>query len=138
MRVTRKKALLYLRSSLTGDAGRNQIKKQEAVLRAWCNDRQIEIEHVYSDFDAQTLQNRLGYENMAYYARLHRESLDYVLTTTWDRVARTSFRLQSEIQMFECIGIRLQAILQPLDLSNPDQKAILSFLYPGINEVSLC
>lgn len=130
-----KKVILYTRVSTDEQADKGySLKHQIDTLRKYCELKSLEVvNHFQDDYSAKTF-NRPEWINLEKYCRANKKNIDTILFTKWDRFSRNIEASLTTIRKFKEFGITLNSIEQPLDLSNSDNKLILSF-YLTIPEV---
>jgi len=130
-----KKVILYTRVSTDEQADKGySLKHQIDTLRKYCELKGYEVvNHFQDDFSAKTF-NRPEWIKLEKYCRANKKNIDTILFTKWDRFSRNIEASLTTIRKFKEFGIVLNSIEQPLDLSNSDNKIMLS-LYLTIPEV---
>ncbi|WP_127131175.1 recombinase family protein [Pseudoflavitalea rhizosphaerae] len=124
-----KSADLYIRVSteeqkLTGFSQRYQ----EEILRTFCEINSIEISNiVLEDFSAKTF-NRPNWSKLFAQYKSHKlQTPRLLLITRWDRFSRNTLDAYSMLDKLSKLGIEVQAVEQPLDLSIPENKLMMAF-----------
>ena len=123
----KRKALLYSRVSTDEQAEKgNSLKHQKFRLEKHCLTENIEVEKLFvEDFSAKTF-NRPAFNKLLAYAKKHYREIDYLLILKWDRFSRNAGEAYQMLNTFDKLGIKVQAIEQPLDLSIPENKLMLA------------
>ena len=123
-----KKVVIYTRVSTDEQANTGfSLRHQEDALRKYCEIRNYKIvNHFQDDYSAKTF-NRPEWLKLSEYVKKNKKSIDSVLFTKWDRFSRNAEQAFTVIRQMAEIGIEINSIEQPLDLSIPDNKAMLSF-----------
>jgi site-specific DNA recombinase len=119
---------LYVRVSTDEQADKGYSQRnQEEMLRKYCDSHSIEIRNViYEDHSAKSF-NRPEWKRMLVQLKKHRNKIDFILFTKWDRFSRNAGDAYQMINILREFGVEPQAIEQPLDLSIPENKMMLAF-----------
>jgi site-specific DNA recombinase len=119
---------LYVRVSTDEQADRGYSQRnQEEVLRKYCEINSIEIRDViYEDHSAKTF-NRPKWNKLLQNLKKHKNKIDLVLFTKWDRFSRNAGDAYQMINILRKLGVEPQGIEQPLDLTIPENKMMLAF-----------
>ncbi len=128
-------ALIYTRVSTDEQASKGfSLPHQKNVLEFYCQHKGINIlRHFKEDFSAKNF-DRPSFKELLAYLKVNRKSVDYLLFTRWDRFSRNQEEAYRVIREFKNMGVEINAIEQPLDLSQPDSKVMLA-VYLVIPEV---
>ena len=123
-----KRAILYIRVSTDEQAEKgNSLNHQEERLRQYCEINHIEIDSIIKeDFSAKTF-DRPAFSKLLTFAKQHKKTIDLLLVLKWDRFSRNISESYHMLSILKGIGIDVQAIEQPLDLSIPENKIMLAF-----------
>jgi DNA invertase Pin-like site-specific DNA recombinase len=70
--------------------------------------------------------NRPEFQNFLRFAKKNKNTIDYLLVTTWDRFSRNVTDSFVMIRRLRTMGIEVQAIEQPIDFKVPESKAMLA------------
>ena len=68
------------------------------------------------------------------YAKRNKAEIDLLLITSWDRFSRNLTDALITLRQLDAMGIAVQAIQQPIDMSIPENKAMLA-MYLSIPEI---
>lgn len=130
-----KKAVLYIRVSTDEQANNGySLQHQEAVLRQYCKIKDIEVIDIYrEDFSAKTF-DRPEINKAFDFIKRNKRNIDIFLFTKWDRFSRNQSEAHKAIRELHNLGVEVDCVEQPLDLSNPDNKVLLS-MYLVLPEV---
>lgn len=130
-----KTADLYVRVSTDEQADRGYSQRdQEERLKKYCASHSIKIRNtIYEDHSAKTF-NRPEWKSLLVNLKKHKNRIDILLFTKWDRFSRNTGDAYQMISTLRKLGVDPQAIEQPLDLSVPENKMMLAF-YLAIPEV---
>ena len=128
-------AIIYTRVSTDEQANKGfSLPHQKSVLELYCQHKGINIlRHFREDFSAKNF-DRPSFNELLSYIKVNRKSIDALLFTRWDRFSRNQEEAYRIIREFKNMGIDVNAIEQPLDLSQPDSKVMLA-VYLVIPEV---
>ena len=128
-------AIIYTRVSTDEQAKKGfSLPHQKSVLEIYCQHKGITIlRHFKEDFSAKNF-DRPSFNELTRYINTNRKSIDYLLFTRWDRFSRNQEEAYRVIREFKNLGVEVNAIEQPLDLSQPDSKVMLA-VYLVIPEV---
>jgi site-specific DNA recombinase len=119
---------LYVRVSTDEQADKGYSQRnQEELLRRYCELNAITVRKViFEDHSAKTFV-RPAWSTFLNYLYKHKGETDLVLFTKWDRFSRNAADAYQMINTLRRLGIEPQAIEQPLDLSIPENKMMLTF-----------
>ena len=110
------------------------LRHQEEALRKYCEIKGYKVvNHFQDDFSAKTF-NRPEWLKLSEYIKKNKKDIDSVLFTKWDRFSRNSENALTVIRKLNDLGIVVNSIEQPLDLTIPDSKLVLA-MYLAIPEV---
>lgn len=102
------------------------LNHQEEMLRKYCELKNHNIiKHYTEDYSAKNF-NRPEWKNLMEYVKKNKKSVDMILFTKWDRFSRNSEEAMTIIRLFSTMGIIVNSIEQPLDLTIPDNKVMLA------------
>ena len=94
----------------------------------------IEIVLLYKeDYSAKTF-NRPEFKKLMLFVKKNSSVIDEILFIKWDRFSRNTTESYNIIKTFSDMGIIVNAIEQPLDLTIPEQGIILA-VYLSMPEV---
>jgi site-specific DNA recombinase len=129
------KVIIYKRVSSEDQADRGfSLQHQEDVLRRYCEINQFHIVGIFTeDYSGKTF-DRPEWKKVIEYCRANKQNVDLILTTRWDRWSRNQYDALTQMRYLQNFGIAVNTVEQPLDLSNPDNKVLLS-LYLTIPEI---
>ena len=131
----KQKAIIYTRVSTDEQADKGfSLRHQFEMVEKYCHLKDYEIlKHFQDDFSAKNF-NRPEWLKLEAFLKVNRRQIDKVLFTKWDRFSRNIEEALGIIRKLRNWGIEVNAIEQPLDFSNPDNKAMLA-LYLVMPEV---
>ncbi len=99
---------------------------QIEVLRRYCEINEYEIVAEFMEDHSAKNFNRPEWQRLEAYVRANKKAVDKVLFTKWDRFSRNTEEALAKIRRFTNWGIEVNSVEQMLDLSNPDNKLMLS------------
>jgi site-specific DNA recombinase len=121
-------AILYIRVSTDeqADTGYSQ-RSQHEMLTRYCELNGILVKEIYfEDHSAKTF-NRPEFTKLLMRIRKHKNLVDLVLFTKWDRFSRNAGDAYGMINTLNKLGVEPQAVEQPLNLEIPENKMMLAF-----------
>jgi len=127
-------AIIYTRVS-TDDQKINgySLPNQKDVLEQYCKIKGINIvEHFQDDYSAKNF-NRPEFIKLLAFIKANRK-VDLLLFTRWDRFSRDQLESLRMISKLDSMGVKVDSVEQPLDLTIPDNKMLLS-IYLTIPEI---
>ena len=129
------KVICYKRVSTDDQADRGfSLQHQEEMLLRWCEINKHEVVGLYTeDYSGKTF-DRPEWRKLMSYCKKNKNNVDLILANRWDRFSRNQYEALTVIKELELMGITVNTVEQPLDLSNADNKILLS-LYLSIPEV---
>ena len=99
---------------------------QSDVLNKYCEINEFGIAKEFlEDYSAKNF-NRPEWKKLETYVKANRKNIKRILFTKWDRFSRNMEEAMGVLRKFREWGIILNAVEQPLDLSIPNQKVMLS------------
>lgn len=117
---------LYVRVSTDEQTKGYSPRSQEAVLRQYCELRNINVRNVfYEDYTAKHF-NRPEWRKIMIILRKQKGKSNLLLFTKWDRFSRNTSDAYQMIDTLKRLGVDPQAVEQPLDLSIPENKMMLA------------
>lgn len=117
---------LYVRVSTDEQTKGYSPRSQEAVLRQYCELRNISVRNVfYEDYTAKHF-NRPEWRKIMVILRKQKGNTNLLLFTKWDRFSRNTSDAYQMINTLKNLGVEPQAVEQPLDLSVPENKMMLA------------
>ena len=129
------RTIIYKRVSTDDQADRGySLQHQESVMRQYCELNNYPIVNIYTeDFSGKDF-NRPEWVKIINYLKKNRGEVDQILCLRWDRWSRNQYLALKEIKTLEKYGVLISTVEQPIDLSSPDSKVLLS-LYLTLPEV---
>ena len=102
------------------------LNHQQEMLKRYCDIKGYNIlKHFVEDYSAKTF-NRPEWKMLMDYVKKNRNSIDMILFTKWDRFSRNADGATAVIKELLKMGIIVNAIEQPLDMTIPENKLILA------------
>lgn len=131
-----KNVIIYTRVSTENQKEKGfSLRHQKEQLENYCNQNGYNILiHFEEDHSAKNFSSRPEFQKLLRYAKANQKKIDALLFLKWDRFSRNvemSFRV---IREFKEMGIQVNSIEQPLDLTQPDSKVLLA-VYLVIPEI---
>ena len=121
-----KRAALMSRVSSDEQAKGYSLEVQSEALEKYCIRNGIEIVYTFNEEHSAKNFDRPAFKEFMIHAKKNKEDIDLLLFTSWDRFSRNIQEAYKVIDSLRFLGITAQAIEQPIDLSIPENKAILA------------
>ncbi|MEE1897441.1 recombinase family protein [Flavobacterium rakeshii] len=130
-----KNVVIYTRVSTDEQAEKGfSLRHQKEVLTTYTKINNLKImNHFEEDYSAKNFK-RPEWSKLINYVKKNKKSIDKILFTKWDRFSRNIEEALTVIRVLNNMGIEVNSVEQPLDLSNPDNKVMLA-MYLIIPEV---
>ena len=130
-----KNAIIYTRVSTDEQADKGfSLPHQKEVLLKYCNFKNIKVvKHYQEDYSAKTF-DRPEFQKLFTFIKANKREIDLFLFTRWDRFSRNIEEAYRIIRQMREMGVEVNSIDQPLDLSQPDTKIMLA-IYLAVPEV---
>ncbi|MDM1470488.1 recombinase family protein [Myroides odoratimimus] len=126
---------LYIRVSTDEQADKGYSQRdQEERLRRFCQSNDIQVGKVILEDHSAKSFNRPSWIALMKDLRKRSNKTNLLLFTKWDRFSRNAGDAYQMLSELTKLGIELQAIEQPLDLSIPENKIMLA-IYLAAPEV---
>jgi site-specific DNA recombinase len=127
-------AVIMCRVSSEEQAKGYSLDVQFEQLTNYCKRNDVNvIKHYREDHSAKDF-NRPQFQNFLQYAKSNKSKIDTLLITSWDRFSRNLTDALVMIRRLSKMGIQVQAIEQPIDMSIPENKAMLA-MFLAIPEI---
>jgi DNA invertase Pin-like site-specific DNA recombinase len=111
------------------------LRHQKEQLENYCNQNGYNILcHFEDDYSAKNFSARPEFQKLLRYAKANQNKVDTLLFLKWDRFSRNIEAAYRMIREFKEMGIEVNSMEQPLDLSQPDSKVLLA-VYLVIPEI---
>ena len=121
-----KRAVIMCRVSSDEQAKGYSLDIQNESLTKYCQSNNIQVvKHYREDHSAKDF-NRPEFKKFMDFAKKNKGQVDLLLITSWDRFSRNLTDALIVLRKLERLGIEVQAIQQPLDMSIPENKAMLA------------
>ena len=129
------RTIIYKRVSTDDQADRGfSLQHQETVMRQFCSINNFPIVAVYTEDYSGKDFNRPEWNKIIDFLKRNRNTVDQVLCLRWDRWSRNQYLALKEIKTLDDLGVKIATVEQPIDLSSPDSKVLLS-IYLTLPEV---
>ena len=118
---------LYVRVS-TDEQARSgySLPHQEEVLQKYCALHSIQVRRIIREDHSAKSFNRPQWKALLLDLRKRKGNPDLILFTKWDRFSRNTGDAYQMISVLRKLGVDPQAIEQPLDMTIPENKMMLS------------
>ena len=128
-------AIIYTRVSTDDQADKGfSLPHQKEILLKYCNFKNIRvIRHYQEDYSAKTF-DRPEFHKLLTFVKANKREINLLLFTRWDRFSRNIEEAYRVIRQMREMGVEVNSIEQPLDLSQPDTKIMLA-IYLAVPEV---
>ena len=120
-----KRAILMSRVSSDEQAKGYSLDIQVEKLQAHSRKENIEVVNVFKEDHSAKDFNRPEFKKFLQFVSKNKNKVDLLLVVTWDRFSRNVSESYAMISTLKGLGIEVQAIEQPLDLSVPENLLIL-------------
>lgn len=125
--IVMKNVILYIRVSTDEQADKGfSLRDQEEKLLSYCSNNNFNVLSIYREDHSAKTFNRPEFKKLMSNVRTNRKIVDQVLFTKWGRFSRNTTESYNRIDEFINLGITINAIEQPLDLSIPEQWLMLA------------
>ncbi len=129
-----KKAVIMCRVSSDEQAKGYSLDIQFEQLTKYCDRNNISVvKHYREDHSAKNF-NRPQFQNFLQFVKKNKGEVNLLLITSWDRFSRNLTDSLVMLRALDKIGIQVQAIEQPIDMSIPENKAMLA-IFLAIPEI---
>jgi DNA invertase Pin-like site-specific DNA recombinase len=130
-----KNVILYFRVSTDEQADKGfSLRDQEQKLLNYCNSNNLNVLAVFKEDHSAKTFNRPEFKKLLVFVKNNKSKVQQLLFTKWDRFSRNTTESYNKIKDFNELGIIVNAIEQPLDLSIPEQGLMLA-VYLSMPEV---
>jgi DNA invertase Pin-like site-specific DNA recombinase len=102
------------------------LDAQSEALEKYCVRNDIEIVYLFREDHSAKNFDRPAFTTFLDHAKKNKGGIDILLFTSWDRFSRNIMDAYTMIERLKKLGIVPHAIEQPIDLSIPENKAILA------------
>lgn len=129
-----KRAALMARVSSDEQAKGYSLDVQLDSLTKYCERNNILIVKVFKEDHSAKSFNRPAFIEFMQFLKKNKGVIDVLLFSSWDRFSRNTSEAYMMINELRKLGVEAQAVEQPIDLSIPENKAMLAF-YLAIPEI---
>jgi len=127
--------IIYCRVSTDEQAQKGfSLDYQEETLTNHCERMGYNLVKTYREDHSAKNFKRPEWANLKAYAKANKKEIHKVLFAKWDRFSRNTEQALTVLREFDSMGIELNATEQYLDMSNSDNKMVLS-IYLTAGEV---
>ena len=127
--------ICYKRVSTDDQADRGfSLQHQEDMLVKWCELNKHIVVGIYTEDYSGKSFDRPEWNKLMTYIKKNKGQVDIILCNRWDRFSRNQYDALTVIKELHKLGVTVNTVEQPLDLTNPDNKVLLS-LYLTIPEI---
>ena len=117
--------LLYTRVSSDEQALGFSLNHQKEALEKYCAIKGYNVLKCFIEDHSAKNFERPEWKKVLAYVKANKKNIDSILITRWDRFSRSTELAYTVIREFKQWGIEINAIEQPLDLTQPDSKVML-------------
>ncbi len=130
-----KNVILYTRVSTDEQADKGfSLRDQEQKLLNYCSLNNLNVVYIFREDHSAKSFNRPEFKKLITHIKQKKFQVDGFLFTKWDRFSRNTTESYNKIKFFNELGVIVNAIEQPLDLSIPEQGLMLA-VYLSMPEV---
>lgn len=121
-------AIIYTRVSTDEQADKGySLRDQKERLEKYCQISGLTIlDHYQDDHSAKTF-DRPAFQKLLSFCKKNKYQVDILLVVKWDRFSRNATDALMMLRTFSKLAIDVNAVEQPIDISIPEQKMMLSF-----------
>jgi site-specific DNA recombinase len=122
------RVVLYTRVSTTDQADFGfSLEYQENTLKKYCKIKNETVVKVFTEDVSGKTFNRPEWNKLLAFVKANKKTIDMVYLLRWDRFGRNTPEAYANLEILRKLGVGVQAIEQPLDLSKPDDHLMLAF-----------
>ena len=129
-----KRAILMSRVSSDEQAKGYSLDVQINSLQNYCERNKVVVVSTFKEDHSAKSFERPAFKLFLSNLKKTKGQVDLLLFTTWDRFSRNTAEAYSMINQLKKLGVTAQATEQPIDLSIPENKAMLAF-YLALPEI---
>lgn len=129
-----KKAVLMARVSSDEQAKGYSLDIQADNLTKYCERNSIAVLKTFKEDHSAKNFNRPAWKEFLEFLKKNKGEIDHLLVTSWDRFSRNLTDALIELRKLDNLGVSVLAIEQPIDMSIPENKAMLA-LYLALPEI---
>ncbi len=112
----------------------HSLQHQEVMLKKYCEINNHNIVDIYTEDYSGKSFNRPEWIKIMSFIKKNRGKVDLILCNRWDRFSRNQYDAMTVIKELNKLGVTVNTVEQPLDISKSENKILLSF-YLTIPEV---
>jgi DNA invertase Pin-like site-specific DNA recombinase len=126
---------LYIRVSTDEQADKGfSLRDQEQKLLNYCSVNNLNVISIFREDHSAKTFNRPEFKKLLTFIKSNKSKAQQLLFTKWDRFSRNTTESYNKIKDLNELGVIVNAIEQPLDLSIPEQGLMLA-VYLSMPEV---
>jgi site-specific DNA recombinase len=110
------------------------LNNQKETLKKYCEDKKYNIIKHYEDVCSGISFDRPEWNNLMDYVKNNKNSIDIILISDWSRLSRKIEKVIADVNKLSEIGIAVNSIKQPLDITTKEYKLMLSIYLTVGNE----
>ncbi len=129
-----KRAILMSRVSSDEQAKGYSLDVQINSLQNYCERNNVLVISTFKEDHSAKSFERPAFKHFLSNLKKTKDQVDLLLFTTWDRFSRNTAEAYAMINQLKKLGVTAQATEQPIDLSIPENKAMLAF-YLALPEI---
>ncbi len=129
-----KRVILAPRVSSDDQAKGTSLRTQEEEMQSYCLKEGYEVAAIYREDHSAKNFNRPEFTKLLQFIKANKGKIDLLLVTTWCRFSRNITESFAMMDRLRKLGVEVQAIEQPLDLSIPENLMLLS-VYLAIPDI---
>ena len=127
--------ILYCRVSTDEQAEKGfSLNYQEQSLKKYCEDYGYNVLKIYREDHSAKNFKRPQWNELKKYSKENKKEVNKVMFTKWDRFSRNVEQALTVIREFDAMGIEINSSDQYLDMTNSDNKMVLT-IYLTAGEV---
>ena len=120
------KVILYTRVSSEEQSRGYSLRDQKDRLDKYCALKNYTIvKHYEEDHSAKTFE-RPQFKKLLEFIKHNKREIDRLLILKWDRFSRNATDALMMLRTFEKLGVMVDAVEQPIDMTFPENKLMLS------------
>ncbi|MBT4339894.1 MAG: recombinase family protein [Bacteroidetes bacterium] len=123
-----KNVILYCRVS-TKEQKENgySLTAQERRLTDYCKLTKTTVKKIFIEDHSAKSFDRPEFQKMFDFVKQNKNTIDEILFVKWDRFSRNVHQTYGMIVKFKKMGVVVNAVEQPIDVTIPENKIILAF-----------
>jgi site-specific DNA recombinase len=129
-----KNVVIMCRVSSEEQAKGYSLSVQFEQLTNYCKRNEANVIKYYREDHSAKDFNRPQFQNFLKYVKNNKGKIDTLLITSWDRFSRNLTDALVMLRRLAKVGVQVQAIEQPIDMSIPENKAMLA-IFLAIPEI---